>query len=370
MFQQLLEENNKLSLNKRLRTWEGFTGSVVDAAAGIASTYINNKMASQREEVARRENYEYNEKAADAADERQRAQWKDMYSIGAQAQQYKQAGLSLSAMYGGGAGQGGATAPQGGGAAGIEPNVYGFPGTHFAQAALIEAQARKTNAEADVIQGKNEMGIAEIEQKMSQSGYYKSATRLADTDTALREIEKYVKEETIDDQINSVAALAEKAKNDSQKAFYDAQLKKQEFEFNKEVWNERVKGVINQNAKLVAETLYTDALRSKTETEKEAIQNEIMQKWEQIYINWQHADIARASQEAQQKFWEQQIENMTEQLKQSQYGLELSERRLTQDVKESKNRIAQNWVKTVAYLLETGTNIAATIIGVTGKSAK
>lgn len=67
---------------------------------------INQKFAEQE----RAKNFEWNERAAQAADNRQRAQYQDLYSPEAMLQQYKAAGLSTSMMMSGGAPVTGGTA--------------------------------------------------------------------------------------------------------------------------------------------------------------------------------------------------------------------------------------------------------------------
>lgn len=127
------------------------TGSVatgaVGAAANIFGTLYNNWQAGKRERDARRENYLYNEMAAEAADARTRALYNDLYSANAQLQQIKDAGLSPSVFYGDGGGISGQSGAQGAGPNGVSPNVYGLDPLAAAQIALTMAQTNKTKAE-------------------------------------------------------------------------------------------------------------------------------------------------------------------------------------------------------------------------------
>lgn len=136
-------------------------GGLVNGAFGI----ISNELARQREAEARLENYKYGELAANSADARTRALYENYQSPEALLRQYKEAGLSPSLMFSGGAaGAGGMTqGAQGAGAAGVNPNVFGINVMEGAQLGLMQAQARKTNAEADTLEAKNDRGKLELE---------------------------------------------------------------------------------------------------------------------------------------------------------------------------------------------------------------
>lgn len=97
----------------------------------------------------RYQNYIYGEKAADAADARQRAQWEDMYSWSAQMRDLKNAGLNPSLVMGKPSGQGGANAPQGGGAMGVTSGYAPIDPMTSAQLELLKSQANVNNAEAN-----------------------------------------------------------------------------------------------------------------------------------------------------------------------------------------------------------------------------
>lgn len=128
--------------------WLGqtFVGGLINAIYGG----INNTMAENREHTARIENYELGEKAAENADARTRALYNDLQSPQALLNQYREAGLSPSLMFGG-SGAGGGAQPSAGalgtGAAGISPTTYGLSALESAQIGLIQAQTKKTEAE-------------------------------------------------------------------------------------------------------------------------------------------------------------------------------------------------------------------------------
>lgn len=95
---------------------------IFGGAVGITSGVINNLFGMEREDQARRENFRFNEKAAQNADARTRALYSDIYSPGALLKQYGQAGLSPSLMFGGTPGQGGTSGAQGAGT--NQPSTY------------------------------------------------------------------------------------------------------------------------------------------------------------------------------------------------------------------------------------------------------
>lgn len=137
--------------------------------AGVSGVFgvLNNYLAGKREEKARSENFKYNEMAADNADARTRALYADLQSPAALLQQYKEAGLSPSLMFGGG-GIGGQTTQgaQGEGASGVSPHTFGINPMDAANMALINAQVKKTNAEAEVLD--QDAALKEIEREVDE----------------------------------------------------------------------------------------------------------------------------------------------------------------------------------------------------------
>lgn len=122
--------------------------SLIEGGASIANTLINQAFA----EVNRKQNYYWNEKAADAADQRQRKQYQDLYSPQAMLKQYAAAGLSPSMMMSGGQSAVGGT-PQGaqGGISGPYPNGQLIDPLAAAQIANVWADTKKKEAETDNI---------------------------------------------------------------------------------------------------------------------------------------------------------------------------------------------------------------------------
>lgn len=286
----------------------GIISSAINAAANIGTSYMNNKMAEEREHKAREENYQFNEMAADAADARQRSQWEDMYSIGAQARQYKENGLSLSAMYGGGTGQSGASAPQGQGAGGVQPNVFGIPPIDFAQIGLIAAQTKKTEAETNTINGENARGAAEIGNLLAEKGYKNAAANLAQADAAIKEIEAFVKTQTMDADVQIAFASARKMNEETNKAYYEATREGLNVIYDAETMPIRIEQAGADLANTYAEMVLKASEVSLNEQKKTTLSQQIKQGWAKIAIDYHQLKINEKSQRAQQRWYEEQID--------------------------------------------------------------
>ncbi len=308
-----IQELNKAKQQK-LRYWQGIVGSVINAAANIGTSYMNNKMAEEREHKAREENYQYNEMSADAADARQRAQWADMYSIGAQARQLKDNGLSLSTMYGGGTGQGGATAPQGSGAAGVQPNIFGIPPIDFAQIGLIAAQTKKVEAETKTISGENARGAAEIGNLLAEKGYKKAAANLAQADAEIKDLEAFVKTQTMNSDVQAAFSTARKLNEEANKAYYEATNEGLNVVYNAETMPQRIQQAGANLANTCAEIILKSSEASLNEERKNALSQQILQGWTKLAIDYHQLKINEKSQRAQQRWYEEQINVLNREL--------------------------------------------------------
>lgn len=67
----------------------GLGTAAVQLGGSIFGGALNNHFAELREQKSRQENYEYNEMAANSADERTRLLYNDLYSPSAQIEQIK-----------------------------------------------------------------------------------------------------------------------------------------------------------------------------------------------------------------------------------------------------------------------------------------
>lgn len=133
--------------------WSNFGTKALDTGFSAVGGVINAGISQMLGDHERKENYKYNEMAANAADQRQRNQFHDLYSYSAQMKELEKAGLNPALMYSGGAGgQGGATAPQGLGSGGVQKGWSPMDQMSLAQMKLIESQAEKNEAEVGLIE--------------------------------------------------------------------------------------------------------------------------------------------------------------------------------------------------------------------------
>lgn len=128
-------------------------GTAINAGSNIANTLITQAFA----EYNRKQNFKWNEKAAENADKRQRAQYFDLYSPQAMMEQYAAAGLSPSMMMSGGQSAVGHSSAQGNQSQGIQgayPTAQVFDPIAAAQIGLIKAQTEniKQNTTATEIE--------------------------------------------------------------------------------------------------------------------------------------------------------------------------------------------------------------------------
>ena len=124
--------------------------TIIGTAGSILQNQIQNQQSKENIEHAASVNYGYGEMAADSADARTRALFKDLYSPEAKVKQLKNAGLSVGLMYGqGGAGGTTSTAGAMGQGAGAQQGKQPLGILQNAEIGLMAAQAKKLNAEAD-----------------------------------------------------------------------------------------------------------------------------------------------------------------------------------------------------------------------------
>lgn len=286
------------------------------AAAGLASGLISTLGSMVSNYQASNLNYKYGEMAADNADARQRAQYYDLYSPQARMSQIQEAGLSPSLMYGmqGATMTGGnANGAMGQGAGGQQGKMFNLD---MMQAALMDAQVRKTNAEADNIEGVDrEKANAEIQLVMSQAGLADANKELVYAETEMQRIQTYIADTTKDIKISEIEYMCDNAFAASQKAWNDYQMSNVELNISKETAQYK----IEQN-RLIVENMLAD-LSTKYAT-IQLTKEQIKRLGEQTAIDWQNArsnstnasaniwnaKTNYANQKAQQKFWEETIE--------------------------------------------------------------
>ena len=327
-------------------------GKIFDTAAAFGINFLNNTQAEKREARAREENYYYNEKAAWNADKRTRQLYADLYSPGAQLQQIKDAGLSPSMFYGDAKGISGQAGAQGAGVAGVEPHTFGLDPLTTAQIANLNANARKTNAEADTEQGKNERGAAEIENIYKDNDMKQALTHWYQFKSEREQIDNVIAKESMPDQIKIFKEKAEYMEYLAKTQAFEAANKGLECEYNQRTIDTRVEK-LNQD---LAETISRIALQHSELKSKELERDEckarirgifakIQTDWNNYRVNEMNATSSRINAEAYEKWIDAQIPTIQKQLELEADKLKLQNKKLWVDA-------GVELIKTAGYMMQ------------------
>lgn len=279
-------------------------GTGANIVSSLATGAFNSALAGRNAARDRAENFAYSELAAEHADLRARAQWRDMYSIQAQLQQLKEAGLSPSLMYSSIPGSQGATGAQGQGAGGIQTP---FTPIDFAQAQLLAAEARKANAEADKVEGKNAGGQADIALKLAQAGAAKAATEYTKAQKTWQDFQNNILNDTYNDQVWRIKSEARRAADEAQTAYWEAENAGLQFHFNLENYQTE----LQKSRQTLANLIQSEKL-SKAECNKIATEIETM--WVNALANEETAAANTANADAYANYVEAFCDNLPKQL--------------------------------------------------------
>lgn len=207
--------------------------AAISAGSSVANSLINQAFAEHN----RKRNYYWNEKTADAADQRQRAQYKDLYSPQAMMSQYAAAGLSPSMMMSGGQSAIGQSSAQGNMSAGIQgPYPTGQVIDPLAAAQIANINA---DTEGKKIDNENKQPLldSQIALNLQQAGYYKAAARLSAASADMEELQVMLLEDSYDWQLNTIhakmreaAANADKAAGEARSAIVQADIDESTFD--------------------------------------------------------------------------------------------------------------------------------------------
>lgn len=306
--------------------WGQFGGNVltggVQTGMGILTSYLSNKWAAQREKDARKENFQYNELAANAADQRTRNLYLDLQSPQALLNQYKSAGLSPALMYGGSGASGQvAQGAQGGGAAGISPTSYGISPVDLAQIKLMNAQTNLVNEKAKTEGGTNERGAAEIKKILTENGLNNAATQYTKLQSSMQEIQNELARSTQQDIINKVHAESENAANIAIRGVYEIISAEARARYDEETLQDKINSVTLANLNTQADTLLkksniklNDAEIAKINAEIQKWTQEVAQGWANVIINNFNAETHRKFTNNINDYWDDQIKNLNDRL--------------------------------------------------------
>lgn len=300
---------------------QGLGSALFGAGLNIAGQGISNEQAAERERQARADNYRYGEMSADRADQRTRALYEDLYGIGAQMRQLKENGLSPSMFFGDLPGSVGQTGAQGTGTAGISPTSFGVSPMEGANLALIAAQTRNLNADADIKEGKNEMGQAQIAQILADAGLKDASAAYTKARQTGQEFDNYVNGKTTEFRISECYAKAEIASHEIKTALYKSLQTQQECQLFADTYDEKIKSIklenivqTTRNILMKSQIKLNDAERNKIDAEINKWGEEIAQGWANTYINAFKANTEQERNKILDDYFDAQIENLENRL--------------------------------------------------------
>lgn len=286
--------------------WSDFGVSAADmglqSIGGLISGGINQIFADRN----RRENFKLNEKAADNADKRLRQQFHDLYSYSAQVEQMKKAGLNPALMYGGASGQGGATAPQGMGAGGVQAGYSPMDLMSLAQIENIKADTEGKRIENT---NKQDTINADIALKLSQTGLNKASQAYTETQNIREQIAARIEGATEGIEIEKAMSEADKMYWESFKCQYEAKSAEKQYNFDVETYKTRVNMISAEYAKLLTDTKEANSRITLNEAS-------VIKMAEDIAVNWFNAKVGFMSYAVQEKWYKDQIQVQLDKLEQ------------------------------------------------------
>lgn len=285
--------------------WATLISTAGQAMSGISNNYY----AGKRAEQDRLQNFMYGEKAANAADERFRKQYLDLFSPKAQMKQLKEAGLSPALAYGHMSGAGGATAPQGGGGNGMQTPYYPTTALDMAQLQNIMAQTEKTNAEKDNVE-------QDTKNKGQQFNLIGEQIQNVAKDTEHKDVG--IKAMQISNEINSITLLLEKFKyeegisieqieSEARTLYNNSLLSEEQYKLvqnNRKLAEETFENNVNiiaaQYSNLVQDLLVKEAQIKLTNEQCKKVINDIL-------VDWYNAKVYNLSEKAKIIYMKDQL---------------------------------------------------------------
>lgn len=300
-------------------------------------------------------NFIYPESLAMNADERTRALYNDLYSPQAQMEQIKAAGLSPSIYANSGmAGKSGVSGAQGSGGSGhpatgdIFSAISNAAGAAMqiaqvkSQIELNKAQAKKLNEEAKTEAGENTRGSAEISNLLAQNGLTKASTEYTRAQTETQDWTNYITSNTADFSIRTAEYMSYKSAFEMEQTYWTAAREKQNYEFDKQTFNDRVQQEKETWINLQMDSLLKQKQQSLTDQQKELLKGELSMLYDESMRKWAEIDIKESSANAQNELIKKQVDNFERQLEQKDKELRIENR-------NSWFNNINNSIRTVAY---------------------
>lgn len=242
--------------------------STIGAGAEIANSLINQAFAEKNRE----RNYYWNEKAADSADQRQRAQYHDLYSPQAQLEQYAAAGLSPSMMMSGGQSAVGGT-PQGaqGGISGPYPSGKVIDPITMAQIANIQADTKVKEQQAINIGADTEFTMANILKAAEETENYKQRNLLLVLDREKRQLEIDLQKATNPEEIKQCLERTEQMYETTEKLRKETKSVDLQNQFDEATLQTRIKQAAQEYETEIAQTALTWANKKLSEQQVQSL---------------------------------------------------------------------------------------------------
>lgn len=325
--------------------------SLISSGAQIANTLINQAFAEHNRE----RNFYWNEKAADAADQRQRKQYHELYSPEGMMSQYAAAGLSPSMMMSGGQSATGQSTAQGNQSAGLQgpyPQGNIIDPLAAAQIANINANTKKTEAETSNIESDTELNFNKLANIAADTGNKKLQNQFIQLQIRFQQLQNEFQESANTVQFGSEPYQIQQAIHQAALIFgtsngimLDNIDKEWRNKFTAETYATRVKAFTQQYNNSVIQFAKSVADITLTLEQADAIS-------EQLAIAWYNADTSRMSQEAQQKLFEDQVEQWC---KQNGYTEQ-----------QIKNEKVRNWTTFAANIFGSLCNVGSSALRMLG----
>lgn len=261
-----------------LNTGQGAIGALI----GQVFAGMNDRRQVNQQEKLNEQSFEINNRMAEENYKRQMRLWNET-NYNAQVEQMKKAGINPGLMYGmsGGGGQtaaatpaqgvSGAHAPSGGG------EIMGMQ-LMAAQRGLIEAQTKKTEAEAENLPktGANiEASTASLTQGIENA---KAVQALTEVQTRIANIQAEVQGKTIDEAISTIQSISAHEETKAINAMTEANVNRDTAESKIEIMRQEAIGALIKNDVMRKGMELTDAQINKMAAD-------IMQKAQEIEIS-------------------------------------------------------------------------------------
>lgn len=314
-------------------------------------SYLGGLVNEHFADRAREKNFQTNERAAENADKRQRAQYQDLYSPQALMNQYQAAGLSPSIMMSGGApvvGQSSAQGNMSAGGAGGYPAPSNGNSLMYAQLENIKANTEKTKAETLNIGADTEYTLTNIIKASEETENIKQTRKLLQMQSTgqqlqneAQKLQNEITSENKDEIIKQCQILSEKLQRESNNVYKVNEGLDLKNQLSQDTYATRV-------AQFTAEYNQTIMATAKAASDIELNEQQIETLAKNIAIAEFNSRTERLSANAQAKMYQDTIDQWA---KQNGFTEEM--------IKNEKWNIA---TKTITNIIDSGCKVASAVL--------